>query len=215
MTYRKDLRESPYSPQAMELGLGLFHRVAVSLLGSTTGLRSVELPHAPLSPVSRYLDFFGVDVKFGSGTAALRVERQLLDAQFAGADEGIRGLALAYLAREYPDPSGMVSVQVRRALAAGLGVAVAVPSLGSSARLLRMHPRTLQRRLAQEGTTHEAILDEVRREAARRLMITTDLPLTQIALLVGFAEQSTLSHAVRRWFGVSPRELRRAGVLRS
>lgn len=215
VTYRKDLRESPYSPQAMELGLGLFHRVAVSLLGSITGLRSVELSHAPLSPVSRYLDFFGVDVKFGSGMAALRLERQLLDAQFAGADEGIRRLAIEYLAREYPDPSGMVSVQVRRVLVGSLGVAVAVPSLGSSARLLGMHPRTLQRRLAQEDTTHETILDDVRREAARRLIATTDLPLTQVGLLVGFAEQSTLSHAVRRWFGVSPRELRGAAGRRS
>lgn len=215
VTYRKDLLESPYSPQAMELGLGLFHRVAVGLLGSITGLRSVELPHAPLSPVSRYLDFFGVDVRFGSGTAALRVERQLLDAQFAGADEGIRRFAIEYLARQYPDPSSTVAVQVRRVLAGSLGVAVAVPSLGSSARLLRMHPRTLQRRLAQEGTTHEAILDDVRREAARRLIATTDLPLTQVGLLVGFAEQSTLSHAVRRWYGVSPRELRGAVGRRS
>src|SRR5690606_2431212 len=59
LTYRKDLRESTYSPQAMELGLGLFHHVAALLLGSAVGLRSVEMPHGPISPVQRYLDFFG------------------------------------------------------------------------------------------------------------------------------------------------------------
>lgn len=211
VTYRKDLLESVYSPQAMELGLGLLHRVAVGLLGSARGLRSVELPHGPLSPVSRYLKFFGVDVKFGSGMAALRLERRVLDAGFTGADVGIRRLALEYLAREYTDPGDLVSVQVRRILAGSLGVAVAMPTLTSSARLLGAHPRTLQRRLAKEGTSHDRLLDDVRREAARRLIVTTDLPLTQVSVLLGFGEQSTLTHAVRRWFGPSPRELRAAG----
>lgn len=212
VTYRKDLRESVYSPQAMELGVGLLHRVGASLLGSLRGLRSVQLPHAPLSPVSRYLDFFGVDVKFGCSSAALRLEQQLLDTRFDHADLGVRQLAVEYLAQEYPDPSGMVSVQVRHVLAGSLGVAVAVPTVTSTARLLQLHPRTLQRRLAREGTTHASILDDVRREAARRLIVTTDVPLTQVGVLVGFSEQSTLTHAVRRWFGVSPRQLRAPGV---
>ncbi|WP_307835125.1 helix-turn-helix domain-containing protein [Streptomyces adelaidensis] len=60
-----------------------------------------------------------------------------------------------------------------------------------------------------QGTSFEAVLDEVRRDAAHRYITTTDLPFGQVAVLVGFTEQSTLSHAVRRWFGVSPRELRR------
>ncbi len=93
LTYRKDLRESPYSPQAMELGLALFHRVAVTLTGGPAGLRSVELPHQPLSPVSRYAEYFGVEVSFGCPAAALRVERRLLDKEFRGADAAIRGSA--------------------------------------------------------------------------------------------------------------------------
>ncbi|WP_026163132.1 AraC family transcriptional regulator [Kribbella catacumbae] len=206
LTYGKDLRESSYSPQATELGLGLFHQLAVRLVGGSTGLRSVEIPHQPLSPVHRYTEFFGADVKFGAPTAALRVEHQLLNARFASADAAVRQVAVEYLTRHYPDPGGRVSVRVRWALAESLGVAV--PSLVHCARLLAMHPRTLQRRLAQEGTTYEEILDEVRREAAHRYLTTTDLPLGQIALLIGFTEQSTLSHAVHRWHGTSPRELR-------
>lgn len=206
LTYRKDLHESPYSPQAMELGLGLFHHAATRLLGGITGLRSVEIPHEPLSPVDRYTSHFGVDVKFGRPTAALRVERSILQAQFSGADEVIRSVALEHLSRHYPDPTTQVAVQVRRALAQGLGVANL--SLGHCARLLAMHPRTLQRRLSAEGTTFEAVLDGVRRDAARRYLVNTALPLTQVAAMVGFAEQSTLTHAVRRWFGITPREMR-------
>lgn len=210
LTYRKDLLESPYSPQAMELGIGLFHQAALTLLGGRAGLRSVELPHRPLSPMGRYADFFGVDVRFGAPVAALRVERRMLDASFAGADDEIRRVALDHLARHYPDPATRVSVQVRRVLAQALGLTEAAPTLANTARLLALHPRTLQRRLAEEGTSHAAVLDQVRRDAATTFLTTTDLPMAQVAALLGFSEQSALSHAVRRWHGASPRQVRTA-----
>lgn len=206
LTYRKDLRESPYSPQAMELGLGLFHRVALMLVGSPGGLRTVEIPHQPLSPVVRYTTFFGSDVKFGRPAGALRVESRLLDEQFAGANEAIRQLALDYLTGNYADPARTTASQTRRALAGSLHATA--PTIGNVARLLAVHPRTLQRQLAVEDTTFETILDEVRRDAAHRYITTTTMPFGQIAAMVAFTEQSTLSHAVRRWYGVAPRALR-------
>lgn len=207
LTYRKDLRESFYSPQAMELGLGLFHQVAALLVGGIMGLRSVEIPHRPLSPVQRYLDFFGADVKFGSPTGALCVERRMLDGRFRSANASIRQLALDHLTRHYPESSGKVSARVRLALADSLGTAP--PALATVARLLATHPRTLQRQLAREETTFEAILDDVRRGAAHRFITGTRLPFSQVTTLVGFSGQATLSHAVRRWYGMSPRALRR------
>lgn len=206
LTYGKDLLESSYSPQATELGLGLFFRFTELLVERRRSVRSVELPHHPLSPVRRYLDFFGADVKFGRPTAALRVERSALDAPFADGNEAVRRLAVEYLTTNFPDPGSQVAPRVRRILAAALGGS---PTITHVARLLSVHPRTLQRRLAAEDVRFDALLDDVRRAAAHRLITTTMLPFGQVAGLVGFTEQSTLSHAARRWFGVGPRELRR------
>lgn len=206
LTYRKDLRESTYSPQAMELGLGLFHHVAALLLGSAVGLRSVEMPHGPISPVQRYLDFFGSEVRFGAATGALRVERTVLDKGFGTADEAIRDIAIEHLASRYPDPTTATAPRVRGAVAELL--VTGAPTVRQVARLLSVHPRTLQRRLARESTTFETLLDQVRRDAALRYITITDLPLHQVAALTGFSEQSSLSHAVRRWFATTPRELR-------
>lgn len=75
-----------------------------------------------------------------------------------------------------------------------------------------MHPRTLQRRLAAEGQTFESILDDVRRRTALEVIVETDLPLCHVAALVGLAEQATLTRAVRRWCGLTPSALRRAGA---
>lgn len=207
LTYRKDLRESTYSPQGIELGLALFLRVARSLIGDSFGLRSVELPHPPLSPVAHYVEVFGVDVKFGGPVAALRVQRSALDAQFSGSNAAIHERAVAHLADLHDDPRVLASGQVRLALAELLGSSA--PSLATVARLLQTHPRTLQRRLTSEGTTFDALLDSVRQEAVHRYLTTSDLPMTQIASLVGFGEQSSLTRAVRRWDGLSPREVRK------
>jgi AraC-like DNA-binding protein len=211
LTYRKDLRESTYSPQGIELGLALFHRVATSLIGKRYGVRSVEIPHAPMSPVSHYVKAFGVDVKFGAGVAALRVQRSALDARFHGSNEAIHARAVAHLADRHDDPTHRVSVQVRLALAELLGTSR--PSLAGVARLLQTHPRTLQRRLAEEATSFETVLDSVRHEAALRYLATTELPMSQVSSLVGFGEQSTLARAVRRWEGRSPREVRLSATL--
>lgn len=210
ITYRKSLRESPYSPQALELGIALLHRISVTLLGENTGLRSVELPHAPRSPVVRYTDHFGADVRFDGVVAALRVDHGILDRTFAEADATIRQVALEHLTRNHTDPDEQLAVRVRRTLSDGLGSAPT--SIDHAARVLGTHPRTLQRRLAAERTSFEVILDDVRRAAAVHYVTGTDIPFVQVAGLVGLSEQSALSRAVRRWCGVSPRELRRDGA---
>ena len=207
LTYRKEVSESPYSPQAIELGLGVFYRVALQLLGESTGLRSVEIPHGPLSPVDRYLDFFSADVKFDRPVAALCADVRVLDSAFETADEEIRRAAVEHLTGAYSDPADSIATQVRRVVSESLPGPV--PPLAEIARTLHLHPRTLQRRLVVVGTSFGQVVDDLRRDRAHRYITTTDLSLAQVADLVGFAEQSTLSHAVRRWFGLSPGELRR------
>ncbi|HEX6241184.1 MAG TPA: helix-turn-helix transcriptional regulator, partial [Polyangiales bacterium] len=74
----------------------------------------------------------------------------------------------------------------------------------------RMHLsiRTLQRRLDEHGTSFRELAEVARREATERLMADPKLSLLDIALLVGFSEQSAFNRAARRWFGVTPSEFR-------
>jgi AraC-like DNA-binding protein len=72
-----------------------------------------------------------------------------------------------------------------------------------------MHHRTLNRRLKAEGTTFQELLDEVRFEAACQLLDTARIPITEIAVSLGYAETSASSRAFRRWSGATPVERRR------
>jgi AraC-like DNA-binding protein len=196
-------------PQALDNGLGILHRTLVLLCGGPYGLRSVHLPHPMLAPLAAYTDFFGADVRFNQQAAVLRVPKQLTSTPVHGGDDVLRTIAASYLRTHFTGSETALGDRVRIILAES-------PSsppmrIESVARVLRLHPRTLQRHLAAENTNFEAIHDEVRRDAAHRLITRTELPFSQIAAELGMTEQASLTRAVRRWYGLAPRTLRRTG----
>lgn len=69
---------------------------------------------------------------------------------------------------------------------------------------LGLHPRTLRRRLRQEGTSFDALKDEVRHAAARELLMLGALGIADIAFTLDYASVSSFVHAFRRWSGMPP-----------
>ncbi len=74
------------------------------------------------------------------------------------------------------------------------------------ARLLCMGDRTLRRRLEEEGTSFQKILDDKRRELAQQYLSQQRYSVGETAYMLGFADQGTLFRACRRWFNVSPKQ---------
>ncbi|MBX3587510.1 MAG: AraC family transcriptional regulator [Ramlibacter sp.] len=73
---------------------------------------------------------------------------------------------------------------------------------------LALTDRTLQRRLHAEKTSYQQLLDEARRELARKYLADDRHSLAQIADLLGFVDQSNFFRACRRWFGLPPGQYR-------
>jgi AraC-like DNA-binding protein len=71
-----------------------------------------------------------------------------------------------------------------------------------------MHPRTLQRRLREEGHSFESLKDALRRDITLQFLKRKRMPLIHVAEALGYSEVSTLSRSCYRWFSVSPRQLR-------
>jgi AraC-like DNA-binding protein len=80
------------------------------------------------------------------------------------------------------------------------------------AQTLAMHRRTLNRRLKAAGTTFQALLDEVRCDAARHYLLLTRMPLVDIAAALGYSDASAFSRAFRRWTGTVPARFRQRGA---
>ena len=72
------------------------------------------------------------------------------------------------------------------------------------ARHLHVSTRTMYRQLREEGTSFQAIKDEVRREQAIHFLCRTDKPVKQIALTLGFSGEKSFSRAFRDWTGMTP-----------
>lgn len=193
--------------QATDLGLAFVHHTIERLAGDHYRLLSVELPYRPPAPIARYEQFFGAPVRINRPYAALRVPRNLPALPLSGGDENLHRLAMAFLAGQAGGIDGSVVPKVRATVQQLLGTVA--PEIGSVAKLLTVHPRTLQRRLAAEGSSFAAILDDVRRDEARRYLTTTDMPMSQVASIIGLSEQSTFTRCCRRWWGTTPTAIRR------
>jgi AraC-like DNA-binding protein len=195
----------PTVPQSADSAIGLLHRVILELHGPYP-LRSVHLPHPALAPAVRYESFFGAPIRFNCDHAALRVPSDIASRALRSSDHLLNNVALQHLRTNYPAPVESFSAAVRAVVSARLSGGDT--TLAGVAQQLGVHARTLQRRLAAEGTRFDEVLDASRREKAHHLLTRTDLPMNQVAAGVGLSEQSALARATRRWFGATPRAVR-------
>jgi len=196
----------PVQRQLIDQCLGDLHRILQFLARDHYELRAVGLPHTPTAELRRYTQFFGVPVHPDQEHGALHVTPQTLGTSLSEVNKSLRQMALSYLSQHYADPSQSMSHRVRRALNATLSTTQG--SKSAIADLLFLHPRTLQRKLAQEGATFEQLRDEVRQQMALHLLRETRIPLAQLTSILGLSEQSVLTRSCLRWFGLTPSRIR-------
>jgi len=86
------------------------------------------------------------------------------------------------------------------------------PTLPRVAAALRMPPRTLQRRLAREGTSLHAEIEHIRKTMATAALRDPARPIEDIAFVLGYAEPSTFYRSFKRWTGKTPHQHRTAAA---
>ncbi|CAG0992985.1 HTH-type transcriptional regulator VirS [Myxococcaceae bacterium] len=192
--------------QDAELSMGLAARIVNLLSEGRHHLRSVRFAHPRCAPAAVYRKHFGVPVHFESACTALEVDRADLDLPIRSGHRGLRDLAEHYLVTQYGERRQPFAERVRDIVLRSLGTRQSHAEC--VARALAMHPRALQRRLAADGTSFGRIKDEARARLARRYLAQEDLPLSRVAALLDYSEQSALTRSCHRWFARSPRAMR-------
>lgn len=86
------------------------------------------------------------------------------------------------------------------------------PSQEDIATALNVSTRSLQRRLAENGSSYRELLDDTRRELALGWLRHRACTVTEVTCLLGFSGISSFTRAFRRWTGQSPSEYRRSYI---
>lgn len=193
-----------WGQQWVEESLVTALRLLRGCLGAKYAPRRISLRHPALSDRATYERYFATEVCTQAPIDGLTIDRRDLEIVNARQDDRVLSVLTDYLRADAmparADVNGLVKGVLRRLLGTGeFSIEAVADDLG-------MHKRTLQRRLQETGTTFAELLDEVRADVAKHYVATGRLPLTRVALLLGFSDQSAFNHAFRRWFQRSPTE---------
>ncbi|WP_420995131.1 AraC family transcriptional regulator [Cupriavidus sp. 30B13] len=202
----------PLSRHAHELHMATWICFARWLLGEGFFAGRIEFPHAapPGGHADDYAQVFGCPVVFGAGRHAMHIDPALLARPSLQADAEMQAqmarIAQAQLRALEADGGGEIA-QARAFI--GHALARGEVPIASVTAHLGLPVRTLQRRLQARGMNYSALVDGVRRAQAEHYLADPAVSLAQLAMLLGFSEQSAFSHAFKRWTQETPNAWRR------
>lgn len=204
--YRLQLQEAVDLRQLRELGLGVTQRTMAGLFGEQWQPRRLLLGHAELGDEAEYRRLFPCPVLFeqpcsgfvaGSDIFALRPLEQ-------------RSQLKSHLIEQYRFSQHLpadITEEIRYVLHSILSTGEA--RLEVVARLVGQHPRSLQIALQKQGKTFRELLDQVRFAEARQQLCLSTQSITDLALHLGYSDETAFSRAFKRWSGVAPQHWRK------
>ncbi len=191
-----------------ELCLASLLTVIQDLLGEAARPRRLLLSYRPPLHAASYSEKLGSPVEFGAGCNALCFNPSLLKRALPLADpvsfqHGLQ--QCLQLEAQFHSRQDLREL-IRQQLASDISQCT---SLERVAARLHRSARTLRRHLQQLNTSFQHLLDEVRYDKARQLLLHTDLPIYLIAEQLGYSETASFRHAFQRWSGLTPSNFRR------
>ena len=197
--------------QDAEMTFAAYISLGREVTGTDWNPESVSFQHARPADVSEHARIFRCQVGFGAEANELVMKSSVLGLSIKKADAKLCALldkhAEALLTR-YPyhnDLIGRTREIIRSELNGGN------PAIEGVAHKLGMSPRTLQRKLREHDTSHQQLLDDLRKNLALKYLDEQSMAIGEVAYLLGFSESSAFHRAFKRWTGQTPSEHRRQG----
>ncbi|MBI5924046.1 MAG: AraC family transcriptional regulator ligand-binding domain-containing protein [Aquabacterium sp.] len=184
--------------------LACIRKFGRTLQGSETGFVGVTMQGPPPPYAAQFEPFFGVPVTFNAPQDALVFERRILDLPLEGAfpalHEQAHFLAEQRLGKEARRQGVAAEIEefiTRDPSLLALGVE-------DMADRLNLHPRTLQRRLKDEGDSYLNVQARMRHRLACQWLRQGDVSIDDISARLGFSDRRAFTAAFKRWEGATP-----------
>jgi len=193
----------------MEYAIGITVTMSRLLWGERAKPLEARFSHARPAYAAAYEQLLHVPVRFDAGEDGVLFPPSLVDGLNPSADKALLKILEHYAADLLAQiPKGaQFSERVRACVAAMLPLCS--PGADGVAEQLGISPRTLRRRLAQEHTSYQRIVDQVRNERALRYLVDEKRSIDEVAFLLGFSDHSAFIKAFRRWTGKTPSDFMR------
>ncbi len=183
-------------------------------------LESVSFIGTPMADANLYRQLYGCDVLFGQGCISLSFAGHFLLQPISSSDSGLHNLLVEQAQNKLPNDAHLSSAPVVPASLAELQSSLqpafvralheGKPTAEHIARKLNISSRTLHRRLKSGGVVFKELLKDIRKQLAKEYLSEDHLSLTEVALLLGYSEQSAFSRAFMDWYAQSPSQFKRA-----
>jgi AraC-like DNA-binding protein len=196
---------------ADETLLILVHGLICWLAGRRIALNQVAFTHRRPPYVAEYALMYSDNMAFDADQTEMRFDGIALSApvvQNAATLRQFLRTAPQSVFLKYRNEDSCVA-QVRRRLRGSVGDAESWPVFETLAGELGTTTSTLRRRLEREGTSYQAIKDQLRNDVAIDYLCNSGLSIDEIGARIGFNDASAFHRAFRRWNGVQPGEYRR------
>lgn len=190
-----------------------FHHLCEWILGEEIAPVLVRMQHCAPGNPQPYLDVFHCPVIFDQPRNEIVYSNEVIDRPIPSANEEMAHV-LDEMAANHIDrrQTQRFSARVRQVLLGQLPKGF--PSRQKTASLLGVTERTLLRRLADEGTTFQDVLERLRENLAFDYLRRPELTSEEIAFLLGFSSNSSFSRAFMRWTGERPTAWRERAKVR-
>ena len=201
--------------QDVEFSLALTIRLIRIFGGPEVEISSVNFRHSPSVQVSEYERLLTVETRFSQEENSVAIPAAMARVRGRALDVSLSAVLKDFLDAELLRRGRINSFvdQVRHIL---IGNRIPAPVTGArTAKHLGISPATLYRKLKAEGTTFGRLLEEIHFEIAKNYLADSELSVTQIAHVVGFAESASFTRAFARWSkGTTPSRFRRESANR-
>ncbi|MFO1149564.1 MAG: AraC family transcriptional regulator ligand-binding domain-containing protein [Alsobacter sp.] len=193
-------------PLVVAMAHNVVQKLTVGAAQPTEVLLSVREPEDR----KPYHEVFRAPVLFNQPMSALVYPRQAMELPIVGASPVDFSELERKAAALMPPGQHVWTDRVKRVLRSL--ILEAEPVSATVAERLQVSDRTLRRHLAREGTTFQAVLDDLRFASARELLEVTTLSVGEIALALSYSTHSAFDDAFRRWSGTTPQRWRSAAA---
>ena len=195
----------------MEFFVTTVLRICRQLTGRHLSPNSVRLKHPRGALPAKFKGLFGCEVEFGKDADEILYPQHAKNIPVVNADPYLNSLLLKYCEEALSKRrtrSGAWRLNVENIIAPLLPHGLA--AMARIAQRLGISQRTLGRRLASEGVTFVDVLKSLRMDLAHRYLREPDVPISEVAWLLGYRETSAFNHAFKRWTGKTPKQVRAA-----